>query len=191
MVREQNGPAVLRRTSLLLPTLIVTLLIAGCAAMSEEECRHADWHEQGMRDALAGHRVSRMDALREACAKAGVVPDAQQYRAGWTQGIQQFCTPEHGAYWGRQGRSYADSCPAALEPGFLGPYQAGRRLHAAETQIDQLQREQDRLQRQLEKAKENAQRQQLRRQLRELDDKLSMARQELNRAESDFRRWGH
>lgn len=191
MVSGQNRPVVLRGVSLLVPVLIVTLLVAGCAAMSEEECRHADWHEQGMRDALAGHRVSRMAALREACAKAGVAPDVQRYRAGWSQGIQQFCTPEQGARWGRQGRGYADSCPAALEPGFLGPYQAGRRLHEAEAQVDHLHREQDRLQRQMNKAKENAQRQQLRRQLRELDDKLSGARQELSRAESDFRRWGH
>lgn len=171
--------------------LVVTLLVAGCAAMSEEECRHADWHEQGARDALAGHRVSRVDALREACAKAGVAPDPAQYRAGWSQGIRQFCTPEQGARWGREGRAYANSCPVQLEPGFLGPYQAGRRLHEAETQIEHLHREQDRLQRQLEKARENAQREPLRRQLRELDEKLRVARQELDRAESDFRRWGH
>ena len=33
-------------------TLAVAIVLTGCAAMSEEECRTANWNEQGVRDAI-------------------------------------------------------------------------------------------------------------------------------------------
>ncbi|MGB6100524.1 MAG: DUF2799 domain-containing protein [Comamonas sp.] len=172
----------LRHTPLLL-ALSAAVALAGCAAMSQEECRTADWGEQGMRDALNGHPRSRLADIREACAEAGVVPIESLYWNGWNAGIARFCTPENGERWGRDGRSYHNSCPPQIEAGFLSRYRAGRRVYDAEQALQQLQREQDRLQWQLNGEKDEARRQRLRASLRDLDLRLAMARDELNRAQ--------
>ena len=108
-------------------TLAVAIVLTGCAAMSEEECRTANWNEQGVRDAMAGHSRARLEDLREACSKAKVTPNAGHYLDGWNYGIRQFCTPDNGARWGREGNSYNGTCPPELEPQFIGRYRDGRR----------------------------------------------------------------
>jgi len=75
------------RQTLPLLALSAAVVLAGCAAMSQEECRTADWGEQGMRDALDGYPRSRLADIREACAKAGVAPIESLYWNGWNAGI--------------------------------------------------------------------------------------------------------
>jgi len=159
------------------------VVLAGCAAMSVEECRSADWGEQGMRDALNGYSRSRLADIREACAEAGVRPNESLYLNGWNAGITRFCTPENGERWGRDGRSYQNACPPQIEAGFLGRYQAGRRVYDAEQNLKRLQREQDDLQQQLRREKDEARRKRLRDNLRDLDQRVSRARDDLDRAE--------
>lgn len=171
-----------------LACLCAAVLLTGCAAMSEKECLAADWREQGMRDALAGHGRSHLADVREACAQAGVVPNEGLYFDGWSRGIHQFCTPDNGARWGRQGRSYANSCPPELDGAFSDRYRAGRRAWDAEQTVQRLQREQGDRQRALDKAKDDSARRQLRDQLRALDRRVRDARDELDRAEWQLRR---
>ncbi len=170
---------------------VATVWLGGCAVMSAEECRTADWYEQGMRDALNGYSRSRVEVRREACAEAGVTPNVAQYEQGWVHGIPQFCTPTNGASWGRQGRSYHDTCPPELEAQFLGPYQAGRRVADARSRIETLRNQQRDAQRRLDKSKDEDRRRRLRRELRDLDWQMDHARDELDRVELDFRRWAY
>ncbi len=170
--------------------LLAALLLAGCAAMSVEECRTADWREQGERDALAGYPRARLAEVREACAEAGVVPQEALYWDGWNRGIVQFCTPDNGALWGRRGNAYRNSCPPALEPAFLSRYGAGRRAYDAERRLDSLRSDQQRKQRELANAKDDAARKRLRSELSDLDWRLGQARDELDRADRNFR-WGY
>ena len=171
-----------------LSCLFAVVLLAGCAAMSEKECQTADWRDQGMKDALNGYDRARLVDVREACAKAGVLPSEALYFDGWNRGIRQFCTPDNGARWGRQGRTYSGSCPAELGTGFSDRYREGRLVWAAEQTLQRLQGEQQDRQRALEKAKDDTSRAQLRDQLRSLDRRLSNARDELDRAEWQLRR---
>lgn len=172
-------------------TAAAAALLGGCAAMSEQECRTADWSEQGMRDALNGYGRSRVETLREACAAAGVVPNAAQYQEGWARGIPQFCTPANGARWGREGHNYHNTCPSELEAGFIGPYQAGRRVADARSRLDSLRDQQRTAQRRLDKSKDDDERRRLRRELRDLDWQMSRAREDLDSAEYDYRRWAN
>jgi len=171
-----------------LSCLSAVALLTGCAAMSEKECQTADWRDQGMKDALNGYDRSRLVDVREACAKAGVLPNEALYFDGWNRGIRQFCTPDNGARWGRQGRIYSGSCPAELGTAFSDRYREGRRVWDAEQTLQRLQGEQQDKQRALEKAKDDTSRGQLRDQLRSLDRRLSDARDDLSRAESQLRR---
>ena len=158
-------------------------LLAGCAALSEKECRSANWYEQGQRDALAGHDRTRLADIREACAEAGVRPNEPLYLQGWSLGVRQFCTPDNGARWGREGRSYSNSCPPELDAAFSDRYRAGRRAYDAEQTLRRLQGEQRDKQRALDNAKDDTARRQARDQLRSLDARLRDARDDLDRAE--------
>ena len=168
-------------------TLALAAVLSGCAAMSEEECRTANWNEQGVRDAMAGHSRARLEDLREACSKAKVTPNAGHYLDGWSYGIRQFCTPDNGARWGREGNSYNGTCPPELEPQFIGRYRDGRRVWDAEQAVRRIQSDLDSRERELSSAKDEDKRQQLRRQLRDLDWRLRNARSDLDRAEWNFR----
>lgn len=172
----------MRRLSMILP-LTALLMTAGCASMSEQECRSANWRDQGTREALAGYPSSRLHEHREACAKIGVVPDVKQYMAGYEQGIRQFCTPDNGARWGRAGKSYRNSCPADLDAAFRDRYHAGKAVYDAESRLKNLRSQQDDKQRKLEKSQDDKQRQQLRDELSNLDRQLRNVRYDLDRAE--------
>lgn len=162
-------------------------LFAGCASMSAEECRTANWREQGMRDGQNGQPRSYLEEHREACAKVGVVPNAGQYEAGRAVGIKYYCTPANGLNEGRQGHSYRNACPPELEPAFLDRYKAGYRVYQAQKRIDSLVSEQRNKQYQLDKAKDDNTRDSLRRQLRDLDYSLRSARDNLAYEESRLR----
>lgn len=172
----------MRRLSLILP-LAAALLTAGCASMSEEECRQANWYQQGMREALDGHSKNRLQEDREACAKVGVVPNVAQYMDGYDKGIRQFCTPENGARWGRAGKYYQNSCPADLDAAFRDRYQAGKAAYDAENRLNNLRNQQTDKQRKLDQSKDDKQRKQLRDELDSLDRQLRNARYDLDRAE--------
>lgn len=171
------------------PLLVAIALISalsGCASMSEKECAVADWHEQGTRDALGGYARTRLEDNRQACAKIGVTPDETAYFAGYNTGLQQFCLPGNAAEWGRNGRLYHNSCPAAYERDFLYYYQIGRDAYDAQQKVSQLSSEQRVAQRELEKAKDDEARKKLREKLADLDNRLRYARDELDRAERRY-----
>lgn len=173
----------MRRTLTRLAPLAAALVLAGCATMSAEECRTTNWRDQGYRDALAGQPRSHLGDIREACAEAGVRPSEPMYWEGWNQGIGQFCTPANGARWGRDGKSYHNSCPPELEMGFLARYRDGRTAWDAEQTLRRLQTEQGNKQRELDNTKDDNQRKRLREQLRDMDWRLRNARDDLDRAE--------
>lgn len=159
------------------------LLLAGCSAMSPQECRTADWREQGMRDAQEGMARAHFDDIRQACAEAGVAPRQNLYFDGYAAGLLQFCTPANGARWGRQGRSYDNTCPPQLEAAFADRYRDGRRAWDAEQALQRLRSEQQRKQRELDKSTDDSQRRRLRDELGSLDWRLRNARDDLDRAE--------
>ncbi len=176
----------MRRLTLMFP-LAALLMTAGCASMSEEECRNADWYQQGMREALDGQTRDRLQEDREACAKVGVVPDIARYMAGYDKGIRQFCTPQNGARWGQAGRYYQGTCPADMDAEFRDRYQAGKAVYDADNKLKNLRNQQDDKQRKLEQSKDDKTRKQLRDELDDLDRQMRNARYDLDRAERQLR----
>jgi TPR repeat protein len=64
-------------------SLVIGLVLAGCA-MSESDCRSANWYQRGERDGYGGHPPQDM-RLAQQCARYGVaVPRA--YQDGWAVG---------------------------------------------------------------------------------------------------------
>lgn len=69
--------------------LTTSVLLAGCAGMSDLECRGANWYDVGYRDAR--FKLQSQDALYlQQCARHGVKMDAARYDEGFRQGRWDF-----------------------------------------------------------------------------------------------------
>ncbi len=124
--------------------LIGALALGGCATLSREECLMSDWYELGAQDGAAGYSSERLAEHRQACAEYRVRPDREAYRAGWEEGIRDYCTPQRGFSEGRSGAGYTGVCPPPLERGFLRQYRIGLELYQQELRIQELERERER-----------------------------------------------
>lgn len=121
--------------------LIVVLAaasLAGCATLSDEECRYADWYAIGMSDGREGRLDTRLARHAEACEKHGVRPDAEAWRAGWREGILDHCSAPGGWRVGVAGTSYNGVCPPLLEDDFMFGYRPGRALYEVRTRLDEI-----------------------------------------------------
>lgn len=120
--------------------LALSLLLGSCASLSESQCVAGDWQTVGLRDGLAGQQSAMLLKHQNACVKHGVVPDREEYLAGWEQGVRQYCQPDNGFVVGERGASYSNVCPAHLQGAFQEAYEEGRQLYEAQASIDQFKR---------------------------------------------------
>jgi hypothetical protein len=64
-------------------------LLAGCAGMSQTECRNANWYDIGYRDAR--FKLQSQDSVYvQQCERHGVKIDAARYDEGFRQGRWDF-----------------------------------------------------------------------------------------------------
>ncbi len=109
--------------------LLVTVLLHGCASMSESECLNADWTVVGEIDGQQGRPLSVLDNYRRDCADYGIVPNTQEYLAGRESGLMLYCTRDNGYREGRSGTRLEADCPAALAGDFQQGYELGRDVY--------------------------------------------------------------
>ena len=135
--------------------LISAVALGGCTTLSREECLIGDWYELGARDGAAGYSTERLAEHRQACSEYRIRPDREAYRAGWQDGIRDYCTPQRGFSEGRKGASYDGVCPPSLERSFVRQYQIGRELYQQDLRIQDLERERERERRKEEHRKKD------------------------------------
>lgn len=114
---------------------MAALALGGCASMSEEECLVSDWHTIGYEDGARGYTTDRVSQHRKACAKHGVAPDFDAYRAGREEGLREFCQPTRGFNLGASGGHYGGVCSADQEPYFLDAYRSGQQLYELRSHV--------------------------------------------------------
>ncbi|MDD7910035.1 DUF2799 domain-containing protein [Pseudovibrio exalbescens] len=117
-------------------TFVLSVLLAGCASLSKDECTAGDWKGIGVQDGMAGKPASRIEDHKKACSKYGVSPDLASYQAGRSIGLKSYCTIPSGFQQGRMGRSYSDACPSATAPAFQKGYSLGFELRNAHSKLD-------------------------------------------------------
>lgn len=118
----------MRRHALTIAVFALGSVLVGCASLSGRQCQAGDWARIGRADGERGLPLSQLEKHREACARHGIEPDAEKYRATRTAGLRTYCT-EAGAYVsGRRGDSYHGVCEPALEKKILPAYRHGREL---------------------------------------------------------------
>ena len=116
--------------------VVAALLLSGCAAMTPEECKVADWGRVGYADGARG-LTERLASYSEACAEVGVRPHAQAYRQGWDTGILRFCTAQGGWRAGVDGE-YGKDAVCRGQPGyeaFTRYWQAGLEVYRTREEI--------------------------------------------------------
>jgi hypothetical protein len=116
--------------------LLAVTALSACASMSRDECATVDWRTVGYEDGAAGQGAERLTSRRKACAKHGVTPDLDAYRFGREEGLEEYCQPANGFRVGASGAGYGGACPDHLSLAFSDAYQAGRKLWALESQLD-------------------------------------------------------
>lgn len=115
--------------------LIGALSLAGCATLSEEECRAADWRTIGFEDGTVGKPIGQIGKHREACADHGVPVDLVAYKQGHEEGMIIFCQPASGFELGNRGGRFNDDCPVDLRAGFYAAYEDGYRAYKLRREV--------------------------------------------------------
>lgn len=116
----------------------VLAVLTGCATMSKDECRNADWYLKGLDDAGQGYALTRLDDHAKACTRIQVSPNQKDYRDGHAKGARLYCVPKKGYSIGRNGSSYNGICPPDLENKFLRAYRDGQELYTIQRNMDSL-----------------------------------------------------
>lgn len=160
--------------------LTLVALLAGCESMSEGQCQRTDWYQRGQFDGNMGEPEARLEAHRQACAKAGIVPDAARWRQGWLEAIRGYCTPRWAWQIGTENRSYRGACRDFDEAVFLRWYNAGKDVHKTKSEREARQREIERLEKDLQKAQKDDERRALRERIRRLDEEQGRLRRLLD-----------
>lgn len=126
----------------ILVSVLGLLALAGCrgATVSQSQCIASDWQTIGYRDGVGGMQSTRLLEHQDACVKHGVIPDRDEYMAGWRDGVVDFCQPDNGFAIGSQGRGYANVCPNHLTRPFVAAYQNGRELYGLRSDVANLER---------------------------------------------------
>jgi len=68
--------------------VLAGVLVAGCAAIPESECRTSNWYEVGRNDARLGNRP-KAELYAAQCARYQVQPAERDYLAGWAIGYSE------------------------------------------------------------------------------------------------------
>lgn len=171
---------------LLLVALILALGLAGCASLSENECRTADWESIGYIDGTRGYNSGRIGEHSEACAKVSIVPDSKLYEEGRNRGLEEFCTSRNGVRLGEQGGSYGGVCPVVTEDAFLRGYEAGKNLREIKDYMARVQSDVQNIEARLRSKQQppsDYERDQLIYRLRDLERSYGRAQSDLRRAE--------
>lgn len=72
--------------------LLFCLAAAGCAAMTESECRGTDWYERGRTDARVYAIQPSFNRYAQQCAAYGVQLPEADYLQGWRTGYGEWNT---------------------------------------------------------------------------------------------------
>lgn len=103
-------------------TLIISIvLLSSCAVMNTDECKIANWHDVGLKDASNGDDRLKLSKYIKACSKANVSPNQSEYNQGYQEGLKIYCTPQNMFDQGLYGGTDYSICPA-IEHSNLKPY---------------------------------------------------------------------
>ncbi|MGL6161232.1 DUF2799 domain-containing protein [Microbulbifer sp.] len=117
---------------------LLPALLAGCAVVSENECRSGLWYERGLQDGARGRSQGLVYQIAQKCQEYGERVDSEAWLRGHEEGVEQYCTPENGYYQGRRGNSYGGVCTGPTADLFMAEYQRGLAAYQIELEYRRL-----------------------------------------------------
>ena len=163
--------------------LALSALLNGCATMSADECKVANWNDVGLRDGIEGAALSKLDARVKDCAEAKVAVDTPRYLQGRDQGLLQFCQIEKAVPLGLKGGSYSGVCPVGIDGEFRRRFRLGRDVFDARQTVQNLEGNINGAEDRLRAAPNDEDRRRAREALRDLDFEIRRARDRQRDAE--------
>lgn len=167
------------------------LLLAGCATLSESQCKTASWRDLGARDAYDGQERGFIDAHRSACAGYGIAPDATAYALGFEEGLRRLCTARRGYSFAVEGKLYRHTCPAEIEANFQSGFRLGSDLRLEANRVNALQNDIRNSEELFRRSQDNNERVRLRRQIQTLEEQSREAQRRWHRLEDEAARLGY
>lgn len=108
----------------------VVIVLSGCASMSVEQCKTANWYQIGEKEGASGSGSS-LDRHYKACQKAQIVPNQSQYEQGFAKGLSYYCTPRTVFDYALQGRGNYEYCPIQQRASLRPYYQTANQYYQA------------------------------------------------------------
>lgn len=185
---QQQTPQ-LKRKPLFWMLVLMGAMMSGCASLTPEQCRVANWKALGEKDGIQG-REEQLARHLKSCAPIGITPNTVLYRQGYQAGLSLYCQPQSILDQALDGYGHIDVCPINTQSMLLPYYRLGRQVYESKSNLSRLYREQDQLQSELQSNKTTEQRRKvLRQELRQLDRELNLARLDVNDAQHRLSRY--
>lgn len=124
-----------------LAATLLLVLLAGCATLSENECRSGNWYEIGREDGAEGRKSDFILQHAKACNEFGIQPSGPEWRRGREEGLKLYCTPRSAYRVGQRGRHLSPVCPAAKMAELERANAEGLMYHRIEQEIAEIQRD--------------------------------------------------
>jgi hypothetical protein len=70
-------------------SVVLCIALCGCAGMTPEECRTANWYEEGERDALYLSTSPRFELIAKGCQLSDPRAAERDYLEGWAAGYSE------------------------------------------------------------------------------------------------------
>lgn len=122
-------------------TILLCLILTGCASLNEDECLTADWYQIGFTDGVSGAAENHIEKHRKACSKHGIRVRFEQWLAGRDEGLLRYCTEANGLRQGLAGKHYYGVCLGEDSVFFEQAYHTGKHIYHQRQKVAVLQNE--------------------------------------------------
>ncbi len=112
-----------RQFCALLPVLLIA---AGCAAVSEDECRSQNWVQIGYDAGVVGKTADFVDNVQRQCASYGIDANMAELRGGYRNGLRYYCANLDAYELGVSGGYYYGVCSS---PRIARDWERGREVY--------------------------------------------------------------
>ena len=91
-------------------TLAFLFILNGCSSLTKDQCVNNNWFDLGKKQGLRANDPPEHDDIEKACAKHGIQIKKENYKAGFLEGLKEYCTYQNGRTRALQGDRIYDYC---------------------------------------------------------------------------------
>lgn len=122
--------------------MMAVFAISACGTASKKDfCNNTDWKEEGRKSGQQGNSADVVMKDQRACADLGIEISLEDYKSGWDEGIQEYCSEESAFDLGKKSEKHkVENCPIVFRPNFLASYEKGQKLKDVNQKIEKVEK---------------------------------------------------